>query len=264
MKKLWMGVALAMALGAAVSSEARGPRPESAPPGIARRCASSLAKLGGWKVPRWLSALAIGAVLGPPVVDQTIQHSLHHEVVAAVTGDHHLGAGIYFDDGDWRRVRDFVGVAGQGTLDAVPRDEMAVVRLWTQQVHGDYDESRIPPTELTDDDRQEGLVAHRYHDYPWGIRGSHFVVAKGQPRGNCDHKARVLAELLRRSGLDAHVERAMLKEGVAHAYVVVRLSDGEWIADGTEGEVTKADRYRARNVAYRIDYFGRPWPEPGK
>lgn len=264
MQKLRMGIALAMALGASVSSWALAPTPESVREDTSKSCASRLAAFARVRVPPWVSALALSAVILPPAVDQTIKHSLHHHAVAAVTGDRHLGNGIYFNDGDWARVLESLRPRERALLEASARDDLAIVKMFTKQVWGDYDETRIPLTEITDEDRRQGIVGQRYHHYPWGIRGSHFVVAKGQPRGNCEHKARVLTELLRRSGLDARLERAMLREGLAHAYVVVRLPDGEWIADGTNDEVELAESFRERNVAYLLNYFGKPLPEAGK
>jgi hypothetical protein len=265
MQKFCMGVALATALAAAVPSLAREVTPSSASNGTQRNCIEKLLSLGKKRVPGWVSALVIGAMIGTPTVDQTIKHSLHHYVVAAVTGDRHLGNGIYFNDGDWEAVLAYLTPAERALLEASPRDELAVLRLFTEKVFGDYDETRIPRSEITESDRLQGIEGRRYHHYPLGIRGSHFVVARGQPRGNCEHKARVLQELLRRCHFSARLERAIMKDDVAHAYVVVRLSDGsEWIADGTALEVAPAEQYRARHVDYLIDYFGRPFPGSGK
>lgn len=226
-------------------------------------CGSRLAALGRWKVPRWLSTLVIAGVILPPVVDESVKHSLHHDIVSFVTRDPHLGAGIYFNDHDWARVVESLSPSSQEILRYGNR--RAIATLLANEVSGDYDDTRIPKSELTAEDIRDGIRARHYTDFPGGVRGSHFVTAKGQPRGNCDHKAVVLAELLRRSGVPAHVEKAMLKEEVAHAYVVFRLEDGaEWIADPTNFEVSPAGDYRNRHVAYEIDYFGRPSRPPAK
>lgn len=194
-------------------------------------------------------------MIGPPAIDQAIDNSLHHDAISLFSShDKHIGSGIYFSEEDWTVVLASMTPAQRAIVDDTQNNPSATVKLFTDLLFGDYDESRIPKTEHQPGDPEP----RHYDDYVTGIRASHFLLARGEPRGVCKHKAVVLVAYLRRAGLDAKVEQGMTKDDIGHAYVVA--ASGSVIGDPTNGITQPAGAFRAQYIKYRMDYFGRPIP----
>ncbi|MEZ4752612.1 MAG: hypothetical protein R3B54_18840 [Bdellovibrionota bacterium] len=149
--------------------------------------------------------------------------SIYHNVKSEVTHVEHVGHGIYLD---WENIREKLTLEERDILGNADNDPRAVIEMFTKKL-GDLDGDEGP-------------------DWQWFPKtryASDFLDPNNPDRGNCRHRASILAGLLNDLGIEAVLRDGDMDRVGRHLWVYFPAFD--LVADPYAGTVMSRSQYEA-------------------
>ncbi|MCB0311040.1 MAG: hypothetical protein H6617_07245 [Bdellovibrionaceae bacterium] len=174
-----------------------------------------------------ISLAAVGAItLG------YLSPAVYHNVKSEVTGVEHVGHGIYLD---WGNIRSGLNDEELQILDNRDENPRAVIDMFTKKLGG---------TDGDEDGDWRWFPKTRY--------ASDYLNSNNTNRGNCRHRASILAGLLNDLGIEAILQDGEIEEVGRHLWVY--LPDFDLVADPYAGVTISRSEYEGgfdRNSIHR-------------
>jgi hypothetical protein len=169
------------------------------------------------------------------LVALSVTPTVYHDVAGYVSGERHIGHGIYLD---YEKALTKFSASEKATLESHGADPLEKVRIITQKLRGDYGSWII---------------------YPFAAQSnaSAFLDPQQKDRGVCRHKSCVLKAMLDEMNIRSELQCGNASGCPLRWHVWVYLPDYDMVADPTEGTLSPAKDYLAR---YRISLNEVPMP----